>query len=425
MADEIKKDLKKPPKGQAIAAIGEELDISAGTLENPNDFFGRTDKDIVLQCREMDNIDPILYGLFQTRKLSILSLKREIIGEGQEADYVRDNFAGIPNFHNKFSQILNAIKCGVAIIEIIWDEWEGGKWGIYDLLPRYQSKFIFRRNPSPKIYIDELRLLTEKKSEEGEVCLPFKYGVMTYDEEYGNRYGNALYQKIYYQWFYKKNATKFWSIYTERFASPIPKFTPEGAVDSKDEVTIKKFIKNIKSSTGILLPPGVALELLQAMQGGAESYEKFINQQKDEIAIAIVGQPSTVQSGGTGSYARDKVREKITRGDILGADIKMCETFFNDEIIKPLVDFNFPNVTEYPKWRINKGVIADLGIMIRVVEGLLKAGTPITQNYIFETFGIPIPREGDKLLKAYQAPIGKQFSDVNSVIEEIQKLGII
>jgi len=428
MADKTKpgfvKEIKRPKAGQVVASIGEELDITAGTITNPNDFFGKSDNDIVLQTREMDNLNPILYGLFQTRKLSLLALKREIIGEGIEADFVRDNFANIPSFHNKLSQILNAIKCGFSVTEIIWDEWEGSKWGIYNLLPRYQGKFIFSQSLNAKVFEDELKLLTKDNAENGISVNPFKFAVITYDEEYGNRYGNALYQKIYWPWFYIKNATKLYAIYVERFAAPLLKFSSESSIGTEDKAAIDNFIKNIKSATGIQLPNGIAFELVNAAQGGADSFEKFINQKKDEIAIAVVGQPSTVQSGGTGSYARDKVRENITRIDILGSDIRMCETFFNDRIIKPLVDLNFPNVTKYPKWRINKGVIGDSKIMAEVVTSLWKLKLPMTKKYAYETFGIPIPEKDDDLIESFQAPIGKQFSEVASVIDEISKLGI-
>ena len=425
MGEENKKEIKRPKGGRVVASIGSELDIKAGTLENPNDFFGKSDSDIVEQIRHMDNTNPTLYGLFQTRKLSLLALKREIIGEGQEADFVRANFAGIPKFHNKFNQILNAIKCGVSITEIIWDEWKGGKWGIYDLLPRYQGKFIFSRSKSPKIYEDELKLLTSDKSEEGIALNPYKFAVMTYDEEYGNRYGNALYQKIYWPWFFIKNADKFWSIYTERFAGPIPKFSSEGKIDTEDEEKLTYFIKHVKSASGIILPNGIAMELLQAAQGGAENYKEFINHHREEIAIGVIGQPSTVQSGGTGSYARDKVRENITRKDILGADIKLSETFFNDEIIKHMIDLNFANITDYPKWRINKGIIEDFDIMIDVIVKLHNLGVPITKNYIYETFGMPIPGEDDDLLPAPQPALGKQFSDVSAVFQELKGMGVL
>lgn len=416
---EKEKDKKKPPAGEVAEALGETVGDSFmdfGLDTNPNDFFDSSNSGtIVEQVREMDNTDSRLFGLMQTRKLSILSLKREIIGDGAEADFVRDVFSQIPNFHNTFYQILSAIPCGFSVTELVWGEREG-RFVLEDLKPRYQGKFGFKDN--------ELRLLTKDEPENGIQVHPDKFKVMTFMEEYGNRYGSALYHKVYWDWYFKRNSVQFWSIFTERFITPIVIATEEGGVGKENKKRIDAFIRNIRAATGVRVPKGVAISLLEASQNGVDSYEKFVNYLNKGQAIAILGQSSSVDDRKVGSYASDKVKENITRGDILGFDILMCETFVNDQIIKPLVEYNFPNVKECPKWRICKGRVEDLELMAKVVETLHKLGVKITTNYIYETFGIPIPDEGEEILEAPQlappAPKEEKFSEVMANVQKIR-----
>ncbi|MCK5615278.1 DUF935 family protein [Candidatus Pacearchaeota archaeon] len=401
-----KTDIAKKPKPGVVEAAG----VEDYYEENLNDFFGNSDG-LVNQIRKMDDADPRLYGWSSTRVLAVTSLKREIMGEGAPADYARETFANIKNFNSKLYQILSGIKPGYAVIEIVWNK----EFNIIDLLPRHPDKFLFGKK-------NETRLITEDNTEGVEVN-PNKFAVMTFMEEFGNRYGSALYQKVYWYWFIKKNSVKFWALFTERFASPI--LTGKDISTPADASTFDKFVKKLKSATGIKLPQGVVVEILEAQKTGTvTSYDTFLSYLDTSMAIAILGQTLTSDSGsGVGSYALGKIHENV-RIDILNADIMMIESFFNDNIMKLLIDYKFANVKEYPKWRIvrdktiNKKEFSE---MLDIITNRTDLG--IGKAWAYENLGIPVPKKDEDILKPSQSDTPK-LSEITGIIKEIKLLGL-
>lgn len=396
------KELKKPSVGVNKGAVGVTISkAEEGIIENPSDFFGGNTQDSVVDMvRYMRKIDPMLYGFTNTRKNAVLSHKREIVGSGAEAEFVRGVFSGINNFQNKISQMLNSIDVGYSVTELIWEEVEGKYY--VDLKARHQGKFKFDEFGVTWLITDD----GEKKVED------IKFPVMTYDEEFGNKYGNGVYQTLYWYWFIKKESVKFWSIFCERFAVPVIVAEKPVGISPEDEATIDEFIEDFRSATSISLPKGVALSFLEARQTGSiDTFEKFIEFLNKSMAIAYLGQIDTSGvSNSTGSYARAKVQNQV-REDIMLADIMFLENYINDMIVKPLVDINFSNVKEYPKWRL----VINTAINAEVIEKLVQSGhNRIPIAWVSERFGIPLsddtkPDEYMKVAETKQAG----FSETN------------
>lgn len=373
-----KKEIKKPSVGYNKNAVGITIDkAETDIIENPSDFFGKNSQDSVVDMvLYMRKIDPMLGGFSQTRKNAVLSHKREIIGTGAETDFIRSVFSGFNNFHGTLSQILNSIDVGYAVPELVWEVVDG-KYVITKILPRHQGKFKFDEFGQTWLVTED----AEKKVDD------IKFPVFTFQEEFGNRYGSGMYQSLYYYWFIKKQAVKFWSIFTERFAVPvIVAELPDGLSD-EDENDIKAFIKDFKSATNISLPKDVVLRFLEAEQSGSvENFDSFMNFLNKSMAIFYLGQTDTSGVDNTsGSYARAKVQNQV-REDITLSDIMLLENFINDMIIKPLINLNFPNVTEYPKWR----VIIPISISTEMIKQLVESGNKyIPVWWVNERFGIP------------------------------------
>lgn len=391
-AESNKDTESKPPKtGECGVCAGEDLYKDFMELGQANyNTVGGSSEDLVQKVEEMKNADPDFFGLLQTRTLSILSLERVIVGEGPEADFVREVFSRFENFHGTFFEILSAVSLGYSVTELVWEE-ENGKYIIDKLLVRYQEKFMFTET-------GELRI-KDPDSTEGIPTHPKKFAVMTFQGKYGNRYGNGLAKRVYWYWYFKKYGLKFWNIFTEKFANPWVVATGVNSADDAEQ--IDNFMEDLATMTGVRVSEGVVLELLQAKQSGVDTFEKLIDYLNRAIAVAILGQASSITSGQKGgSYASDKVREAITRGDILGSDILMCENFFNDQPIKWLVDANF-NTGNYPKLRIIQKEDVDKKLMAEVVEILSRtfSNLDIPKKWGKELFSIPEVEEGDKVLK--------------------------
>jgi len=420
----------KPESGEVVAARGEDIYKVynyTNVAVNPNDFFGDNNKkSIVDMIREMNAVDPRLWGMVATRKLAILKKPREIIGDSPEADFTREVFSNIKNFHQKLKAIMSAYDVGFSIGEIIWDTGQGSKWVIADILDRFQGKFVFGAKEW------ELRLLTDTNSYEGidlKEKETHKWLVYSHDEQYGNRYGQSIYERVYWYWFLKRHASEFWNIFIERLASPVTIAKKTGILSTDENETINDFVKKLRAHTGIIIPDSVTIEFLQASQSGVKTYEEFVDYLDKGMAIAILGQTSSINNNQVGSYARDRVLDDL-RQDICDFDILGLESIINDYLIKPLVDFNFANVKEYPKWRIVNDDKVDLLNFANAMKIIRDAGhEKIPISFINKNMGIPeVTEEDTEVLKppAQPQPFGfganpglGQFSDIIMYAEKM------
>lgn len=381
---------KKPNTGDIYVADEGEQE------ENPNDFFGKAE-DVIEQVKEMNQLDPKLFGLMQTRKLALMSLGREITGEGKEADFAREWYAGLKGVNSTIYEQMSALPVGFAVIEIIWQE-KDSMYVIESLKARKQSRFLFDDKTNV------LKLRTKKKTE-GIKVNPLKFAVTTFQPEYSNRYGQSLYMKLYWYWFIKKKNVKFWSIFSERHAVPIVIAKEAKSMSKENKEALDAFVKKIRTAMGIKIPEGVIIEFLEAKQTGAiTNYISFMGYLDSSTAIAVLGQTLTSDTGKTGSYALGKIHENV-RGDILLADAVMIEETWNDQIIKPLIDLNFSDVKVYPKFAFAKGKAVDKEIMAKVIKNLRESGfDKIPESYIHSTFGIPVPVNGEPTLTLDNSP---------------------
>lgn len=396
--------VKPPPTGTTGEASGTTIwDRYLGdTQPDPNDYFGKMDSGSCSadQVETMETEDIGLFGLMQTRKLAVVGLDREITGDDAVADFVRDVFSGIPDFAGVIYDALDAIPAGWSVTELVWGR-NGERWVIKDLLSRYPGKFVFS-HPDWK-----LRLLTESEPSNGVDVHPHKFAVLTYGEKWGDRYGRALYQKVYWYWYMKKHSVKFWAIFSEKHGMPPVTARKEqgyeGDIGAEGEAKVVNFMKNMRAGSWARLPDGIKIELIEAQRTGSIStYEKFLAYLDKKIAIGVLGQTLTSEAGDVGSYALGKVHE-LVRQDILAADITMLETWVNDQIIKPLVDYNFQGVTDYPKWRVIQSAPVDKKAMAEVYQILTQAGFKgIPVSHVHDLFGIPIPQDGEEVLQSAQ-----------------------
>lgn len=412
-----------PPVGQVKVVTRDDYSryfLSGDVIENPNDFFGDSAalSDVIEQTDHMDETDPILAGLIQIRKTTLLAMPREIVGdEGPVTDFVRANFRGIKNMHSKIYQMLDCFKVGCSMAEMVWHP-RDNQWWIADLLLRKQTKFSFKKKKGFQPdgdYTDELRAKGDGYRNSGKKLPKNKFLVTTYDERYGNRWGMSLYHSLYWYWFIKRNILNFWQIFMENYVTPI--VVAKGTItDANVAARVDAFIQDIKNRMGIRIPDTLALEFIQAEQEGAKTYIDATRYFDKVMNFMILGQVGSLDSGTVGSFARDKVRDNVTRTDIVGCDVSMIESVFNDYMIPPLVDYNFANVTKYPKYRIVTGQATDVEVMLKVIRLAMELKLPLTEKFIYESFGMKQPEKGEDLIQYPEVAsgIGSNFSLVAS-----------
>jgi phage gp29-like protein len=190
---------------------------------------------------------------------------------------------------------------------------------------------------------------------------------------------------------------KFWAVYLERFGSPLVRATVPRTTTPAERKELEDVISSIQQRTGLVIPEGVAIEFVEATRSGTASYREFIEEQKEAIAIVVLGQTLTTYVGSRGPQALGTVHER-TKEEILAADAEAIATVVNEQIIRRLVDANYAGIERYPVWTWEMTDVRDLESFARVVVRLRNTGIRVPTEWVYRTFGIPIPQEGEGVL---------------------------
>lgn len=199
-----------------------------------------------------------------------------------------------------------------------------------------------------------------------------KFIISTHDPRFGSRYGWSV-QVAMFPCYLMKRTVKLWRlIFVERYGMPIPhgKYkpgTPKTGPGGTDE--FKARLAGLQHAAHIMTPEGFAIEFLKGMQvGDLDPYQNLIDYCDYEIAEAGLGHREATSHAGTGSYASEVLKSTALRQEILEADGGSLDTAFNDQYIKPLLDWNFPSTGVYPKQFTDTTAMRDLNATISQYE---------------------------------------------------------
>jgi len=405
-------DSKGKPITDEIATASKDIDIFAGwitRLENPDPVLRTEAGGKGLKLYDEVERDPHAGSVLQDRSLALVGKDWEIIPgtsaraagrpasttkEEQIADFVTEALQDT-NFDQARQELLKAVLYGYYAAEVMW-QYVDGSIRIEKIRGKHPRRFSFTA-------ARELRLLTPTNMIEGEQVPDRKFIVFTYGDS-DNPYGKGLGQKLWWPVWFKKNGIKFWLIFMEKFGMPttVGKYPPN--TDPAQQQALLDAIDAIHSETGVKIPNDMAIELLEAQRRSQGDYEKFCEYMDRQISKAVVGQTATTE-GTPGKLGGEKERAEV-RQDIIEADADLLDACLSQSLIKWLVDYNFPGVADYPRFKTHAGAKPDLRERSEIDERLSsKIGVPMTRRYFYETYNVPEPEEGEEVIER-RAPAG-------------------
>jgi len=348
--------------------------------------------------QKMLDTDPQLASCVRSRKKAVLNKPWEIVPASDKrrdhliAEFVREAF----NFRRQresWYELMDVIPKGMSVSEIMWDGTDPNKVMIADLKGRNPNRFVFDVDGN-------LRLKTATNPWQGEELPPQKFIYMRNEPFAENPYGNAALKEVFWYYYGKKNAIKFWMMYMERFGSPHLKVTyPSGASDA-DKAMIETIINTWQNATGVKVPEGFVVEFLEAIRRGDAGYLSYIQYCDEQIAKSIHGQTLTSGEGRrVGSLALGEVHQE-TKYEYTADDCELLMDAMNHQLIPWLVDFNFAGVTDYPELVIHYEPDEDLTEAAKRDEIIFtKIGLPVGKKYLYDKYQVPEPEEEEELLE--------------------------
>lgn len=303
------------------------------------DFLRHNDKTLLTRgngkrvtelYREVER-DPRVYAVLQQRYAAVLG--REVVVEpasnkSQDKKAARLVEEQIKQLNNRAVQVsdksaiytlggfeyfsacmLDAILIGYSVAEIDWAIDDGV---IYPRQIWARDAGRFRFNVASGGY--ELRLLTWSDAV-GETLPPRKFLINSFGSRDGNPYGLGLGSTLFWPWWFKKNAIKFWLTYADKFGSPTLKGTYQ---NENQKHKLLHIMRDAQGQAGVALPEGVVLDLLSAPGGSTSTYETLCNYCDQLLTLCVLNQNLTSNIS-SGSYAASEthmeVREELTDAD--------------------------------------------------------------------------------------------------------------
>jgi phage gp29-like protein len=367
----------------------------------------------------MVDTDTTMAGLWEKRVKAVLSLPRFIRAADsspaaeETALFVRTALAQIPLRVVPISNTLEAVLKGVAINEILWERATRGPltgaWLPVDLIDRPMWRFGWSATDHT------LHIVGTQPRLAPVAAPPMKFQVLTYGTK-DNPWGRALLDRLYWVWYLKKHASKYWALFVERFAQPLAKgsypYKPgQEATNREHQDRLLAILNAIRTGTSIALPEGLDVTFLEANRGGDASYAAFLAWLDRAEALLLLGEVDT--SGlakGPGSFAKSQVSNEV-RLETVDHDAHLLGSFETDTLIRWMVLLNFGPDAPIPKSIYDSTDAPDRDQRMQGIANALTDGVSVPLGYYRMTMRVPAPIEGEDLVtRPTPAPGGGALS---------------
>ena len=344
---------------------------------------------------EIEEKDPHLFSVMQTRKNTVLGLDWEIIAYSDDkrdqdiAAFVGDILYNLQDFEDAMLDLLDAIGKGFSVCEILWDI-VGGKALPVDLVWRHQKKFRYDD-------LEKLRLLTEENLSTGIEIPPNKFVINTYRARSGSPARAGVYRVCVWMYMFKNFTVKDWIAFAEIYGMPIRLGKYEQGTDKEDKDALLQAVMQIGSDAAGIISKNTEIEFVQAIKQDGEVFKHLSQFCNTEISKAVLGQTMTSDIGNSGSYAASKTHAEV-RQDILESDCKALSKTIRRDLIRPLVLFNFGDASRLPYLKMHFEKPEDQKAEADKYKTLSEMGLPIATEHLYEKFGIPKPDGSQEVL---------------------------
>jgi phage gp29-like protein len=219
--------------------------------------------------------------------------------------------------------------------------------------------------------------------------------------------GRPLLKSVFWPSWFKRNIQRLWMQFAEKGpGTAVVRYNDADNVAERQQAAA--LAQAIIDNVAIAVPQGFSYdeELLKVARSQDPAvYENFFQAMQYSIARKLLGETLTSfgNEGGTGAKAQGEVHADTLQK----RTVELCRavaSVVNRQLIRPLVLWNYGPNAPVPEWTFNIEEQEDLTDRITVDMGLQKMGFPISQGYVSETYGVPVPEEGDVVLKAPTPP---------------------
>jgi phage gp29-like protein len=324
------------------------------------------------------------------------------------ADFVRDFLDARTDWDDVLVSLQDAVGKGFVGIDIDWDVSSGQampeKFNFIE-----QKRFLFTdRNGYVR---QEPLLLTDENPMGDEIpawrMLFHRYGGMS-----GHPTRSGVFRVCAWWYLFKNYSVKDWVSFCEIYGMPLRlgKYDTGATKDDKDALITA--ITTLGTDAAGIISKSTEIEFIDTLNAAAKGdlYEGLAKFANAEMSKAILGQTLTAEVGDKGSYAASQTHNDV-RKDLLKADGRAIATTVRNQLLRPLVGFNFGWDATVPLFEAVLEEDEDLNKKAEWVEKLLDRGVVMPVKWLRQEFKIPEPEPGDEVVGG---PVASGQSTVDS-----------
>jgi SPP1 gp7 family putative phage head morphogenesis protein len=319
---------------------------------NPDDLYRKRDNyDIYDQMRLDDQVSVCL----QMKKDLVLGagfgftakdeLQKEAVADLMS---IFEEQVATP-FDEQLEEVISAYEYGFSVSEKLF-KLNGNKLSFSEFKTRHPNTWLLETDDKGAV-----SAYKQRGMKGGDVTL--KPGSLMHYINKGrfqNPYGESDLRPAHEAWFAKREITKYFAIFLEKAASPIPVGKYPSGYKEDQKTGLLNILKKFQTKTALVVPKEMELEFLEAKNNG-EVYRSAIN-----IFNMFIGRCLMVpdllgfQGGETsgGSYSLGKEQMRIFFMHI-GRKRKYLERLINTHLVKPICSYNHGIFENYPKFKFN------------------------------------------------------------------------
>lgn len=310
------------------------------------------------------------------------------------------------SFDDMLEEILTAYEFGFSLSEKVFKHRDDGSLTLKCLKTRHPQTWLIHTDKHGNIEKYEQRASRSSLDIEPKSLIHY-----VINRKFQNPYGTSDLQPAYAAWFTKRQVIRYYAIFLEKAASPIPvaKYDKNAPTEAVDDIyaAIKKF----QTKTALAIPKDIEIEFLEAKNTG-DAYGKAIDLFNMFIGRSLFVPDLLGLTGptiGGGSYSLGKEQIAIFTKHI-NRRRKAIEDIINAEIIWPIVLYNFGFVDNYPKFQFkpisNEDAIEMAKIWLEAVKGRVFEPNDEEINYFRSLLKFP---EGEIIkTELQQQTVGQQ-----------------
>ncbi len=197
---------------------------------------------------------------------------------------------------------------------------------------------------------------------------------------------------------YKRSGFGDFAQYVEIFGQPV-RVVKYDAYDRRTQEELRKALDESGSSLVMMIPKQADFQMLdgKTSNGNGELQERLIKICNEEMSVAILGNTETTTSSSSSGYAQAEIHAE-QQGDITADDMRYVLNLLNsDYFMGILASYGYPVEGGCFAW-VSEQDLAKLKARLDI-DQQVAAHVPVSDDYWYETYGIPKPENYDELVR--------------------------